>query len=114
LNDKILSRLRDRFDQRLKSDPELKQLAQDLADFKKAKENTVVSLQESKRRKEREEAERKRAAANKVSQMSSAQTDDSDATTADATKKDANKKKKDPYLNEAGLILADYILAVNK
>ncbi|GAB3764554.1 carboxy terminal-processing peptidase [Spirosoma pomorum] len=114
LNDKILSRLRDRFDQRLKSDPELKQLAQDLADFKKAKENTVVSLQESKRRKEREEAERKRAAANKVSQMSSAQTDDSDATTADANKKDANKKKKDPYLNEAGLILADYILAVNK
>ncbi|HLL96543.1 MAG TPA: carboxy terminal-processing peptidase, partial [Spirosoma sp.] len=71
LDDKIISRLRERFDQRLKSDPELKQLAQDLAEFKKAKGNTIVSLQESKRRKEREEAERKRAAANKVSQMSS-------------------------------------------
>jgi carboxyl-terminal processing protease len=114
LNDKILSRLRDRFDQRLKSDPELKQLTQDLADFKKAKENTIVSLQESKRRKEREEAERKRAAANKVSQMSAADPDDSDSTAVDAPKKDVSKKKKDTYLNEAGLVLADYIIAVNK
>ncbi|GAB3961781.1 carboxy terminal-processing peptidase [Spirosoma harenae] len=107
LNDKVLSRLRDRFDQRLKSDPELKKLAQDLADFKKAKENTVVSLQESKRRKEREEAERKRAAANKVSQVSAPV--DETGTTAAATP----KKKKDLYLNEAGLVLADYILAAN-
>ncbi|GAB3986362.1 carboxy terminal-processing peptidase [Spirosoma daeguense] len=106
LNDKILSRLRERFDQRLKSDPELKQLAQDLADFKKAKENTVVSLQESKRRKEREEAEKKRAAATKVSQAASAPVDE--------TGTPAPKKKKDPYLNEAGLVLADYILAINK
>jgi len=105
LDDKILSRLRDRFEQRLKSDPEMKQLSQDLADFKKAKENTVVSLQESKRRKEREDAERKRAAANKVSQI----TNPTDETgTANAP-----KKKKDLYLNEAGLVLADYILAAN-
>lgn len=105
IDDKILTRLRDRFDQRLKSDPELKQLAQDLADFKKAKENTVVSLQESKRRKEREEAERKRAAASKVSQISAP---------VDETGTPTTKKKKDLYLNEAGLVLADYILAVNK
>ncbi|GAB3737287.1 carboxy terminal-processing peptidase [Spirosoma lituiforme] len=116
LDDKILSRLRDRFDQRLKSDPELKQLSQDLADFKKAKENTVVSLQESKRRKERDEAERKRAAANKVSQASAPvdETGTPPASTTAATP----KKKKDLYLNEAGLVLADYImaahLAVNK
>jgi carboxyl-terminal processing protease len=106
LDDKILTRLRDRFDQRLKSDPELKQLAQDLADFKKAKENTVVSLQEAKRRKERDEAERKRAAANKVSQVT-APVDETGSPTAP-------KKKKDLYLTEAGLVLADYILAVNK
>lgn len=105
IDDKILTRLRDRFDQRLKSDPELKQLAQDLADFKKAKENTTVSLQESKRRKEREEAERKRAAANKVSQVSAP---------VDETGTPSPKKKKDLYLTEAGLVLADYILAVNK
>ncbi|WP_338872540.1 carboxy terminal-processing peptidase [Spirosoma sp. SC4-14] len=105
LDDKILSRLRERFEQRLKSDPEMKQLTQDLADFKKAKENTVVSLQESKRRKEREDAERKRAAASKVSQIS---TPTDETGTANAP-----KKKKDLYLNEAGLVLADYILAAN-
>ncbi|MFD2571118.1 carboxy terminal-processing peptidase [Spirosoma soli] len=108
IDDKVLSRLRDRFDQRLKSDPELKQLAQDLADFKKAKENKVVSLQESKRRKEREEAERKRAAANKVSQITSP-VDETGTPSPNAP-----KKKKDLYLNEAGMVLADYILAVNK
>ena len=113
LNDKILNNLRDKFDQRLKSDPELKQLAQDLADFKKAKENTVVSLQESKRRKEREEAERKRAAANKVSQAS-APIDETGTPPTTAGTPATPKKKKDLYLNEAGLVLADYILAVNK
>jgi len=108
LDDKVITRLRERFDQRLKSDPELKQLAQDLADFKKAKENTVVSLQEAKRRKERDEAERKRAAANKVSQASAPAPVDETGTPA------TPKKKKDLYLNEAGLVLADYILAANK
>ncbi|RYC68956.1 MULTISPECIES: carboxy terminal-processing peptidase [Spirosoma] len=106
IDDKILTRLRTRFDQRLKSDPELKQLAQDLADFRKAKENTVVSLLESKRRKEREEAERKRAAASKVSQVT--------APIDETGSPNAPKKKKDLFLNEAGLVLADYILAVNK
>ncbi len=101
-----MNRLRDRFDQRLKSDPELKQLAQDLSDFKKAKENTVVSLQEAKRRKEREEAERKRAAANKVSQIT-APVDETGTPSPNTP-----KKKKDLYLNEAGMVLADYILAV--
>ncbi|GAB2600133.1 carboxy terminal-processing peptidase [Spirosoma areae] len=105
VDDKMLSRLRDKFDQRLKSDPELKQLTQDLADFKKAKENTVVSLQETKRRKERDEAERKRTAANKVSQATAP---------VDETGTPTPKKKKDTYLNEAGLVLADYILAINK
>ena len=111
IDDKILSQLRNRFDQRLKSDPELKKLAQDLAEFKKAKENTTVSLQESKRRKEREEAERKRAAANKVSQMS-APVDETGTPSPDAGTPAVPKKKKDLYLNEAGLVLADYILAV--
>ena len=106
VDDKILTRLRDRFDQRLKSDPELKQLSQDLADFKKAKENTIVSLQETKRRKERDEAERKRAAASKVSQATT-QIDET------GTPSPTAKKKKDLYLNETGLLLADYILAVH-
>ena len=67
----------------------------------------MVSLQESKRRKEREEAEKKRAVATKVTQMD-APVDETGTTTP------AAKKKKDPYLNEAGMVLADYILAANK
>jgi carboxyl-terminal processing protease len=113
LNDKILARLRDRFEQRVKTDTELKQLSQDLADFKKAKENTVVSLLESKRRKEREEAERKRAAANKVSQVT-APTDDATSDSKEKDKTAAAKKKKDLFLTETGLVLADYIMATNK
>ncbi|MBC8155450.1 MAG: carboxy terminal-processing peptidase [Bacteroidetes bacterium] len=66
VDDKVLARIRDKFEQRLKSDPELKLLAQKLADDKKARKNTVVSLQESKRRKERDEAEKKRAALSKL------------------------------------------------
>ncbi len=109
LDDKLISRLRGQFEQRLKTDPELKQLTQELADFKKAKENKVVSLQESKRRKEREEAEKKRAVATKVTQMD-APVDETGTTPTTP----AAKKKKDPYLNEAGMVLADYILAINK
>ena len=66
VDDKVLTRIRDKFEQRLKSDPELKQLAQKLADDKKARENTIVSLQESKRKKERDEAEKKRLALSKL------------------------------------------------
>ena len=118
VNDKILSRLRDRFESRLKSDVELKKLSQELADFKKAKENTVVSLQETKRRKERDEAEKKRSALKKES---AEDPDDIDETatptstaTAQADKGKPKKKPKDLYLTETGRILADYIVAVNK
>lgn len=109
IDDKLVARLRDKFDQRLKSDPELKQLAQELADFKKAKENTIVSLQEAKRRKERDEAEKKRAALNKVAKDDSA--DESDSTKTAAT---TPKKKKDVYLTETGRILADMIAFQHK
>lgn len=66
VDDKVLTRIRDKFEQRLKSDPDLKQLAQKLADDKKARENTVVSLQEVKRKKERDDAEKKRVALSKL------------------------------------------------
>ncbi len=102
IDDKIVRRLRDKLDVRQKTDADLKRLAQEAADFRKAKENTVVSLLETKRRKERDEAEQKRTALNK-------------ATTAAATTEEgtpdpaAPKKRKDFYLTEAGRIMADYI-----
>lgn len=130
VDDKVLSRLREKFEQRLKSDPELKNLAQQLADFKKAKGNTVVSLQEVKRKKERDEAEKKRAAMNTVSQLADDETGltavdtpdvKSEAKTSDTKGADGKlvtasvpapkKKKKDLYLSETGKILADMIAA---
>ncbi len=115
LDDKLLSRLRSRFDDRLKSDVELKKLAQELADFKKAKENTVVSLQETKRRKERDEAEKKRAALKKEAAEDPEDIDETGTPTTAKVDKDKPKKKpKDLYLTETGRILADYIVARNK
>ncbi|GAA4464393.1 carboxy terminal-processing peptidase [Nibrella saemangeumensis] len=108
LDEKTVNRLRDKYEQRLKSDPELKQLSQELAEFKKAKQNTMVSLQETKRRKEREEAEKKRAAMNKVTQTGDDEAE-SDSTTTPSTTTAAPKKKKDLYLNETGRILIDLI-----
>lgn len=116
VNDKVLSKLRDRFEGRLKSDPELKKLSQELADFKKAKESTVVSLQEAKRRKEHDEAEKKRIALKKEETPEDPENIDETGTptTAQADKDKPKKKPKDLYLTETGRILADYIVARNK
>jgi len=103
LDDKILTKLRDRYEQRLKTDEEMKQLAADLGELKKAREKTVVSLQESKRRKERDEAEKRRKS---ISATAGEPANDSTLPAGDAK---AAKSKKDVYLDECGKILADYI-----
>ncbi len=119
VNDRVLNRVRDQFEQRLKTDPELKQVTQEVADFRKAKENTVVSLQIAKRQKERDEAEKKRLAAKKADDPDAADetialTDETGVSTPKKPDAKPAKKKKDLYLNETGRILADYIIAVNK
>ena len=76
-----------------------------MADFKKAKENTTVSLQEAKRKKEKEEAEKK------VANMEKTPTDALDTPDPAVAKA---KKKKDTYLTEAGRVLADIIEAQGK
>ncbi len=119
VNDRVLNRVRDQFEQRLKTDPELKQVSQEVADFRKAKENTVVSLQMVKRQKERDEADKKRLAAKKADDPDAADeiialTDETGVPTPAKPDAKPAKKKKDLYLNETGRILADYIIAVNK
>ncbi|WP_128546079.1 carboxy terminal-processing peptidase [Larkinella soli] len=104
LDDKVLSKLRDKYEQRLKTDTDLKQLMADFAELKRAKEKTVVSLQETKRKKERDEAEKRRKSINAAAGEPVASTDSS----IPPSDKDT-KGKKDLYLNEAGRILADYI-----
>lgn len=114
VDDQLVTRLRSKYQERMNSDADLKQLLADLAEFEKAKKNTVVSLQESKRRKEREEAEKKRLArlGGGVAGELLAATGSEETTSVsddDAQDKDKKKEKKDLYLTETGRILADYI-----
>ncbi len=107
VSDKLVTRLSDKYNQRLKSDEELKKLVEDLASFRKAREDKVVSLQIDKRRKERAEAEKKREALSSIDN----DTEETDATATDAT---PAAKKKDIYLVETSRILADMVLLLNE
>ncbi len=105
LNEKQVGKLKEKHQQRMKSDAELKKLVEELDLFRKARENKVVSLQETKRKKERDEAERKREALKK---LSGDELDDDEDAPSTAPK--AKKKKKDIYLLEASRVLTDYII----
>jgi len=108
INEKIVAQLKDKYNTRLKTDEELKTLVKTLDDFKKARENKMVSLQESKRKVERAEAEKKRAAMKSLGEDADDDEDAADTKVADAPKE--VKKKKDIYLNETGRMLADLIV----
>jgi carboxyl-terminal processing protease len=107
VNEKILSQLKDKYNTRLKTDEELKTLVKTLDEFKKARENKVVSLQESKRKVEREEAEKKRAAMKQLGEESEEDEEDLDGKPAETPKE--VKKKKDIYITETGRMLVDLI-----
>ncbi|MFC5409573.1 carboxy terminal-processing peptidase [Larkinella bovis] len=107
LDDKLIAKLRDRYEQRLKSDTDLKQLLADFAELKRAKEKTVVSLQEAKRKKERDEAEKRRKSI-RESAGDPVATNDSSIPAKDP--KDPKASKKDLYLMESAKVLADYIV----
>jgi carboxyl-terminal processing protease len=89
INDKLLKTLRDNYSLRLKTDKELIKLSEDVVEFLKMKENTMVSLQEDVRKKEREANEAKR----KASKLNNDTTD----------------KTADTYLAETKNILVDLI-----
>ena len=101
---KEVDKLRDKYQQRLKSDVELKKFVEELDFYKKAREITTVSLQESKRKKERDESEKKHEAIRKLGGEDEEEDDAPKMTTA------KKKKAKDIYLIETGRIMADYIV----
>ena len=107
INEKIVSQLKDKYNTRLKTDEELKTLVKTLDEFKKARENKIVSLQESKRKIERDEAEKKRAAMKSLGEDAEDDDEETDTKVAEAPKD--VKKKKDIYLNETGKMLIDLI-----
>lgn len=110
INPKIVDQIRDKHKHRLRTDEELKTLVKTLDDFKQARENKIVSLQESKRKAEREEAEKKRAAMKQLGEdnVDGDEEEETDSKVAEAPKD--VKKKKDIYLTETGRILADLIV----
>jgi carboxyl-terminal processing protease len=109
ISEKIVGQLRDKYKQRLKSDEELKTLVKTIDEFKKARENKVVSLQESKRKVERDEAEKKRAALKQLGEDADDDEDEADTKVAAEAPKEA-KKKKDIYITETGRMLTDLIV----
>ncbi|MDQ6480951.1 carboxy terminal-processing peptidase [Dyadobacter sp. LHD-138] len=109
INEKIVGQLRDKYKQRLKSDEELKTLVKTIDEFKKARENKVVSLQESKRKIERDEAEKKRAALKQLGEDAEESEDEADTKVAAEAPKEV-KKKKDIYITETGRMLTDLII----
>lgn len=62
VSDKVISKLKERYKDRLKTDLELKKLVSDIEEYKKAKDQTSVSLLESKRKLEREKNDARRKA----------------------------------------------------
>ncbi len=113
ISDKMVAQLRDKHTQRLKSDEELKKLVQDMAAFRKAREDKMVSLQIDKRRKERAEAEKKRAALKDFGDEAEDDEEiESDSTTV--AKATPAAKKKDIYLTETSRIVADLVTIANE
>lgn len=114
VSDALISKLRQDHEARLKTDPELQKLATDFEEFRKAKENTVISLQYDKRKKERDEAEKKRQAVAKTRStpaLGLTPADSIEAKIASGKGPEAALAKldKDLYLKETGRILADFI-----
>lgn len=106
IDKRIVDKLNDKYKQRLKSDSDLKKLVEDLDAYRKAKDNKLVSLQETKRKQERDEAEKKRAALNQLGEDGG----DEDEDTAKEADKSKDAKKKDIYLKETGRILSDLVV----
>jgi carboxyl-terminal processing protease len=100
-----ISKLESSYEKRLKSDSELKQYQSAIEELKKAQSKTVVSLQEAKRKKERDELEQKRKTATKIESTDPEVPEDEEETKP--TEK--NTKAKDLYLDEGARILAEYI-----
>ena len=93
VSDKLVSKLEGKFQARLKSDENLKELVQDLEDYKAQKDKKEYSLNYEIRKKEKDETEKDRKAVKKLNKSSGKDTKDDD----------------DLYLTESQKILCDMI-----
>ena len=115
VSDKLIAGLENKYQQRTKTEPDLKYYLEDLKELKEARERNTVSLQEAKRKKERDEAEKKRAARNKLT-GSVGKPENAKATPAKGKEtkeaKEPSTPVKDVYLDETKRIMADWLATV--
>ncbi|MCA0365303.1 MAG: carboxy terminal-processing peptidase [Bacteroidetes bacterium] len=91
ITDKLINKLNFRFQSRLKTDPNLKDLVEELEEYKILKEKNEYSLNYEIRKKEKEDSEKNRKAVKKISKSNGSSSDD------------------DVYLTESEKILCDLI-----
>jgi carboxyl-terminal processing protease len=101
ITDKKVETLRKSFEKRLKTDAELKELVQSIEDLRKLRQNSKISLNETKRKQEIDEYEKK--------QKQKANLEDDDESPAEAKPTEEKKEKKDLYLQNAAQVLAELI-----
>jgi carboxyl-terminal processing protease len=95
INEKAILKLQEKYNNRLKTDTELKQLNEEMVEYRKIKDITVVSLNEAKRKQERDETEKRRKAVNKLNDKN------------DKAKTPAEKLLADVLLSESSRIVCD-------
>ena len=100
INDKIIASLNKSYNERLKSDQNLKNFILDTEDLRKNLHETVISLNEAKRKKQMEEAEKKKASGKLDTKLTS---------NKEGLPKDEMLKLNDEYLREGLLILTDLL-----
>ena len=100
ITDKLVAGLSSNYQDRLKFDPTLKRYAGEINDMKKNLSETKISLNETKRKQEMEEAEKKKAASEDLSTK---------IPSKEGLSSDDLSKLKDEYLREGLLILADLV-----
>ncbi|HNP96333.1 MAG TPA: carboxy terminal-processing peptidase [Cyclobacteriaceae bacterium] len=100
VNDKVLAGLNRSYQERTKYDPSLKRYITETEELKKNLSQTKISLNESIRKKEMEEAEKKRALSKNMNTR---------ITNSDGLPVDELEKLNDEYLREGLLILSDLV-----
>ncbi len=102
INDRVVSSLSKSYQSRLKTDPALEKYVEETAEIRKSINETIVSLNETVRKKEMDEAEKKKSANDKLkAQVGGVET----GATTDLEKLD------DEYLREGLFVLHDLILS---
>lgn len=101
ISDEMINRLKKTYEKRKETDQDLIELIADIEEARENRAKTMQSLEESKRKKEIEEAEKRRAARSKLSgTILSPETGES---------REDELKLNDTYLKEGVLLLADLI-----